>query len=213
MLLDAGANLECRPEHLVEFARLGAAFATALLALERPRVGAAVDWRGARQGHRPHARGARPALRDPLNFIGNIEARDLFTGAADVVVCDGFTGNIALKVGEGLAEAIEEMLRQELDAELVSQIGALLMRRAFDRFRQRVDAAEHGAAPLVGVNGLALIGHGRSSARAVASGVAMAARLAEAKVSERMAARRWRLAHEAGPRLRRPPRCAEVGGL
>lgn len=187
VLLDAGANLECRPEHLVEFGRLGAAFVTALLAVERPRVAllsiGEEPVKGTGLIREAHDRLAKTTL----NFVGNIEARDLFTGAADVVVCDGFTGNVALKVGEGLAEAIGVMLRAELDAELVSQIGALLMRRAFDRFRLRVDAAEHGAAPLVGVNGLMLIGHGRSSARAVASGVTLAARLAEAQVTSRLA--------------------------
>jgi glycerol-3-phosphate acyltransferase PlsX len=122
----------------------------------------------------------------PLNFIGNLEARDLFSGRADVIVCDGFTGNIALKVGEGLVDALEEMLREELGSALVSQIGALLTRRAFARLRQRVDYAEYGAAPLLGVSGLALVGHGRSSPRAVASGVALAARLADAGLVTRL---------------------------
>jgi glycerol-3-phosphate acyltransferase PlsX len=121
-----------------------------------------------------------------LNFIGNLEARDLFTGRADVAVCDGFTGNITLKVGEGLVDALEVMLREELDSALVSQIGALLTRRAFRRFRQRVDYAEHGAALLLGVGAVTLIGHGRSSSRAVESGLAMAVRLIDARVIERI---------------------------
>jgi glycerol-3-phosphate acyltransferase PlsX len=121
-----------------------------------------------------------------LNFIGNIEARELFTGRADVIVCDGFTGNVALKVGEGLVEALTEMLREELGGALVSQIGALLSRRAFERFRQRVDYAEYGAGLLLGVRGLTLVGHGRSSARAVESGIAMAVRLVEGRVVERV---------------------------
>ena len=120
--------------------------------------------------------------RAPLDFIGNLEAREFFTGRADVIVCDGFTGNIALKVGEGLVEALEQMLREELGAALVSQIGALLTRRAFARFQQRVDYAEYGGAPLLGVNGLALVGHGRSSPQAVENGIAMAARLAEQRM-------------------------------
>jgi glycerol-3-phosphate acyltransferase PlsX len=186
VLLDAGANLECRPEHLVEFGRLGSAYAIAAIGLESPRVGLLSIGEEAGKGN-DLIREAHTRLGEiGLNFIGNIEARDLFTGRADVVVCDGFTGNIALKVGEGLAEAIGAMLREELDAELVSQIGALLTRRAFDRFRQRLDASEYGAAPLVGIDGLVLVGHGRSSARAVENGIAMAARLAAAGVMEQL---------------------------
>ena len=186
VLLDAGANMECRPEHLVQFAHLGSAYASVALDLTEPKVGLLSIGEEAGKGN-DLIRDVHHRLRnDSLNFIGNIEAGDLFTGRADVVVCDGFTGNIALKVGEGLVEALEAMLRQELDTELVSQIGGLLMRRAFARFRQRVDYAEYGAAPLLGVRGLALVGHGRSSSRAVGSGIALAARLAESRVVDRM---------------------------
>lgn len=186
VLLDAGANMECRTEHLVQFAHLGVAYASVAMDLARPKVGLLSIGEEARKGtdlvREAHGR----LLAEPLNFIGNIEARELFTGRADVVVCDGFTGNIALKVGEGLVESLEEMLRKELDAAIVSQIGGLLMRRAFARFRQRIDYAEYGAAPLLGVQGLALIGHGRSSSRAVGSGIAMALRLAESRMADRL---------------------------
>lgn len=188
VLLDAGANVECRPEHLVQFAHLGAAYAAVAMDLTAPKVGLLSIGEEAGKGNDlirdTHCR----LSREPLNFIGNIEARELFTGRADVVVCDGFTGNIALKVGEGLVDALEEMLRQELDAPLVSHIGGLVMRRAFARFRQRVDYAEYGAAPLLGVQGLTLVGHGRSSSRAVGSGIAMAVRLAESRTMERLQA-------------------------
>lgn len=188
VLLDAGATVECRPEHLVQFAHLGVAYAAVAMDLAAPKVGLLSIGEEAGKGT-DLTRDTHARLRaEPLHFIGNVEARELFTGRADVVVCDGFTGNIALKVGEGLVESLEEMLRQELDAALVSQIGGLLMRRAFARFRQRVDYAEYGAAPLLGVQGLALVGHGRSSSRAVGSGIAMAARLAGSRVVERMQA-------------------------
>jgi glycerol-3-phosphate acyltransferase PlsX len=188
VLLDAGANLECRPDHLVQFATMGSAYAAASLSVERPRVGLLSIGEEAEKGNElirdTHAR-----LRvSGLNFIGNIEARELFTGRADVIVCDGFTGNVALKVGEGLVEAATEMLREELGGALVSQIGALLSRRAFERFRQRVDYAEYGAGLLLGVRALTLVGHGRSSARAVESGIAMAARLVQGRVVERITA-------------------------
>jgi glycerol-3-phosphate acyltransferase PlsX len=188
VLLDAGANLDCRPSHLVQFARMGAAYAPVAMALAtRPRVGLLSIGEEAGKGN-DLTREAHLLLRDAaIEYIGNIDAREMFTGRADVIVCDGFTGNVALKVGEGVVEAIEQMLREELDAALVSQIGALLSRRAFARFRQRVDYAEYGAAPLLGLRQLALVGHGRSSPRAVASGIAMAAQLAHAGVVPHLA--------------------------
>ncbi len=186
VLLDAGANVECRAEHLVQFGLMGAAYATIVLQVDQPRVGLLSIGEEAGKGT-DLIRDAHAKLRAaPLNFIGNLEARDLFTGRADVVVCDGFTGNIALKVGEGLAESLEHMLREELGGALVSQIGALLTRRAFARLRQRVDASEYGAAPLLGVRQLTLVGHGRSSPRAVESAIGTAVRLLEARVVGRL---------------------------
>ncbi len=186
VLLDAGANVECRADHLVQFGLMGAAYASIVLQVDQPKVGLLSIGEEAGKGN-DLIRDAHAKLGStPLNFIGNLEARDLFTGRADVVVCDGFTGNIALKVGEGMAEALEHMLREELGTALVSQIGALLTRRAFARLRQRVDAAEYGAAPLLGVRQLTLVGHGRSSPRAVESAIGMAVRLIEARVVERL---------------------------
>jgi glycerol-3-phosphate acyltransferase PlsX len=188
LLLDAGASLECRPDHLVQFARMGTTYARVAMEIDRPRVGLLSIGEEAGKGtgviRDAHARLAGTSL----NFIGNLEARDLFSGRADVVVCDGFTGNIALKVGEGLVDAVGRMLADELGAAVTSQIGARLTRHAFERFRQRVDYAEYGAAPLLGLAGLALVGHGRSSARAIENGVAMAAQLAADRMVERVSA-------------------------
>ena len=188
ILLDAGATVECRPEHLVQFAVLGDAYARVALGIERPRVGLLSIGEEAGKGtdlvREAHARLAKA----PLEFIGNLEAREFFSGRADVIVCDGFTGNIALKVGEGLVEAAEEMLREELGAEFVSRIGGLLTRRAFERFKQRVDYAERGGAPLLGLNGVAVIGHGRSTPQAIENGIALAARLAREGLVERLSA-------------------------
>jgi glycerol-3-phosphate acyltransferase PlsX len=186
VLLDAGANVECRAEHLVQFASMGAAYASVELSIQRPRIGLLSIGEEAEKGN-DLIRDAHARLKaSPLEFIGNVDARELFTGRADVVVCDGFTGNITLKVGEGLVEALDEMLREELGHALVSQIGALLTHRAFKRFRKRVDYAESGAGLLLGVKGVTLIGHGRSSARAVESGIAMAVRLVKGHVVELM---------------------------
>jgi glycerol-3-phosphate acyltransferase PlsX len=179
VLLDAGANLDCRPEHLCQFGVLGAAYARLLLHVDHPKVGLLSIGEEAGKGT-DVVRGAYALLeRAPVDFLGNLEAREFFSGRADVIVCDGFTGNIALKVGEGLVEAAEEMLREEMGSQLVSQIGALLTRGAFQRFKQRVDSAESGGALLVGLNGVAVVGHGRSTPQAIANGIAMAARLAE----------------------------------
>jgi phosphate acyltransferase len=189
VLLDAGANPDCRAHHLLQFAEMGVAYARAALDFTStaPRVALLSIGEEAGKGN-DLTREAHHLLRDTtLYYIGNVDAREMFTGRADVIVCDGFTGNVALKVGEGVVEAIQLMLREELDAKLVSQIGALLTRRAFAKFRQRVDYAEYGAAPLLGVRRLALIAHGRSSPRAIESGIVMAARLASAGVVDQLA--------------------------
>jgi glycerol-3-phosphate acyltransferase PlsX len=122
----------------------------------------------------------------PLNFVGNVEARDIFSGTADVIVCDGFTGNVALKLSEGLVEMVEELLGEELQSTFSAQVGSLLSRRAFRRFRKRVDYSEYGGAPLMGVAGLCIVGHGRSSAKAVRNAVAMASRFVSSNVLERV---------------------------
>ena len=112
----------------------------------------------------------------PVHFVGNVEGRDVFAGDADVIVCDGFTGNVTLKVSEGLVETVEALLRDELVATFSGRMGFALSRQAFRRFRRRVDYSEYGGAPLVGLNGLCIVGHGRSSAKAVANAVTMAVR-------------------------------------
>jgi glycerol-3-phosphate acyltransferase PlsX len=188
ILLDAGASVDCRPEHLVQFAFLGEAYARIALGIERPRVGLLSIGEEAGKGT-DLVRDAHGKLsKTSLDFIGNLEAREFFSGRAEVIVCDGFTGNVALKVGEGLVEAAEDMLREELGAEFVTRIGGLLTRRAFERFKQRVDYAERGGAPLLGLNGIVVIGHGRSTPQAIENGIALAARLAREGMVERLKA-------------------------
>ncbi len=187
VLLDVGANLECRANHLVQFGVMGAAYARVDLGLANPRVGLLSIGEEAGKGN-DLIRDAHAGLTAaPVAFVGNIGAQDLFSGRADVVVCDGFTGNIALKVGEGVVDVIDAMLREELSARPVARLGAWLSRAALRRFRQRVDYAEYGGAPLLGVGRVTVVGHGRSSARAVRSGILMAARLVEERVLERLA--------------------------
>src|SRR6202007_2633407 len=122
----------------------------------------------------------------PLAFTGNVEARDVYSGQADVIVCDGFTGNVALKISEGLVEVIENLLREELSSTITMRVGSLLTRRALRHFRRRVDYSEYGGAPLLGVAGVTIVGHGRSSAKAVRNAVAMAYRFAAERFIQRV---------------------------
>ena len=199
VLLDAGANVECRPQHLVQFAAMGRVYARLLLDVEEPRVGLLSIGEEASKGNEL-TRDAHQLLRSsPFNFIGNVEARDVYTGCADVIVCDGFTGNIALKISEGLVEVVEELLREELNRTFSSSVGLLLSRRAFRRFRRRLDYSEYGGAPLLGVAGLCIVGHGRSSVKAVRNALAMAYRFAEQNFVDRVRQEIASLPGETGP--------------
>ncbi len=186
ILLDSGASVECRPHHLVQFAAMGAVYARVALGLERPRVGLLSIGAEETKGNELTREAHRLLKASALNFVGNIEARDLFLDGADVIVCDGFTGNVALKVGEGLVELVEALLREELSRTFHTRFGYLLSRRAFRRFRKRVDYSEYGGAPLLGVGGVCVVGHGRSSAKAVRNAVALAYRFASGDLVGRL---------------------------
>jgi glycerol-3-phosphate acyltransferase PlsX len=188
VLLDSGATVGCRPQHLVQSAVMGAAYARVALELERPTVALLSIGEEETKGN-DLTREAHQLLKSaPVHFIGNIEGRDVFSGAADVIVCDGFTGNVTLKLSEGLVETIESLLHDELAATFGGRVGYVLSRQAFRRFRRRVDYSEYGGAPLVGVNGLCIVGHGRSSSKAVANAVTMAARAVGADLVGRLRA-------------------------
>jgi glycerol-3-phosphate acyltransferase PlsX len=178
VLLDVGASVECRPQHLLQFAVMGSVYARLAFDIERPRVALLSIGEEETKGNDLTREAHRLLKSSPVAFTGNIEARDLYTGSADVIVCDGFTGNIALKVSEGLVDMVETRLRDELSRTLSMRVGSLLTRRALRHFRRRVDYSEYGGAPLLGVSGIAIVGHGRSSAKAVRNAVAMAYRFA-----------------------------------
>jgi phosphate acyltransferase len=187
VLLDSGATVECRPQHLVQFALMGTAYARVALDCPVPRVGLLSVGEEESKGN-DLTRDAHQLLKAaPIAFVGNVEGRHVFAGDADVIVCDGFTGNVTLKISEGLVETIETLLHEELSSTFGTRVGYLLSRQAFRRFRRRVDSAEYGGAPLVGLNGLCIIGHGRSSARAVRNAVAMAARFVSQGLVEKLA--------------------------
>ena len=178
VLVDAGANVECRPQHLLQFAVMGTVYARVAYGTERPRVGLLSIGEEETKGNDLTREAHRLLKAAPINFIGNVEGREIYSGSADVIVCDGFTGNVVLKTSEGMVETVEKLLGDELRGTFSSQVGYLLSRRAFRRFRRRVDYSEYGGAPLLGVAGLAIIGHGRSSAKAIRNAIAMAYRFA-----------------------------------
>ena len=178
VLVDAGANVECRPHHLLQFAVMGSVYARIAYGTDRPRVGLLSIGEEETKGNDLTREAHRLLKASPLNFIGNVEGRDIYSGSADVIVCDGFTGNVVLKTSEGLVDTVEQLLGDELRGTFSSQVGYLLSRRAFRRFQRRVDYSEYGGAPLLGVAGLAIIAHGRSSAKAIRNAIAMAYRFA-----------------------------------
>ena len=154
ILLDSGATVECRPHHLVQFAMMGSAYARVALGCPSPRVGLLSVGSEESKGNEL-TRDAHQLLKSaPIEFVGNVEGRDVYAGDVDVIVCDGFTGNVTLKISEGLVETVERLLHHELSATFGTRVGYLLSRQAFRRFRKRVDASEYGGAPLVGLNGL-----------------------------------------------------------
>jgi len=186
VLLDVGASAECRPSHLLQFAVMGSMYARVAFGIDSPRVALLSTGHEETKGNELTREAHRLLKGSALAFIGNIEARDVYSGAADVIVCDGFTGNVALKISEGLVDVVEELLSEELSRTITMRVGSLLTRRALRRFRRRVDYSEYGGAPLLGVAGVAIVGHGRSSAKAVRNAVAMAYRFAGSRFIERV---------------------------
>jgi glycerol-3-phosphate acyltransferase PlsX len=186
VLLDVGATVECRPAHLLQFAIMGSVYARVAFGIESPRVALLSTGEEETKGNELTREAHRLLKASTLPFIGNIEARDVYTGDADVIVCDGFTGNVALKVSEGVAELAETLLREELSSTITLRVGSLLTRRALRRFRRRIDYSEYGGVPLMGVAGVVIVGHGRSSAKAVRNAVATAYRFAASRFSERV---------------------------
>ncbi len=186
ILLDVGASVECRPQHLRHFGVMGAVYARVALGLSAPRVGLLSIGEEATKGNELTREAHRLLQRAPVAFIGNVEARDVYSGNADVIVSDGFTGNVALKVSEGLVDVMGELLNEELSSTVTLRFGSLLTRRALRHFRKRVDYSEYGGAPLLGVGGVAIVGHGRSSAKAVRNAVAMAYRFVTGQLIQRV---------------------------
>jgi len=170
-ILDIGANPDCKPEHLLQFAVMGCVYSNAVLKIENPRLGLLSNGEEAGKGDQL-VRETFPLLENSgLNFIGNVEGKELFGGEADVVVTDGFTGNVMIKASEAVAKLLTDILKEELMSSKRSKIGALLAKPAFVSLKSKMDPDEIGAAPLLGINGLVFVGHGRSNARAILSAI------------------------------------------
>jgi len=184
LLLDVGANVDSDPDNLLQFAVMGHMYAKNVLKLANPRVGLLSIGEEDSKGN-ALTRDTMPLLRAQagIDFIGNVEGRDLFTGHSDVTVCDGFVGNVALKSIEGAAKLFTTSLREALKSTVTSQVGAMLSRRAFDEFKKRLDYSEYGGAPLLGVRGVCIVGHGSSNEKAIMNGIRVAAEFACAEVN------------------------------
>ena len=184
VLLDMGANADCDAENLVQFAMMGAVYAERVLSITNPRIGLLNIGTEPTKGN-SLALSAYPLLSDAgLNFIGNVEGNDLPQGAADVIVCDGFIGNVVLKFAEGLSSMLFTQIKETVAATLKGKIGGLLLQSSLRSIRKRLDYAEYGGAPLLGVNGVSIIAHGRSNARAIANAIKAAAKASDEKVVE-----------------------------
>lgn len=182
VLMDIGANVDCRPQHLLQFAIMASAFSR-INGVMKPRVGLLTIGEETGKGN-SLIKETYPLLeKSSLNFIGNVEGRDVFQGNVDVIVCDGFVGNICLKVSEGLAEAAMLMLRDEILKSVSAKIGYFFARKAFSSFRKRVDYAEYGGAPLLGINGVGIICHGKSSSQAIKNAILEAAEMVKRNIN------------------------------
>jgi glycerol-3-phosphate acyltransferase PlsX len=186
VVVDVGANVDCEPKMLAQFAVMGETYSRLVLKLKEPRVGLLSIGEEEHKGN-ALTRETTPLLKElGLNFIGNVEGRDIFSGQTDVIVCDGFVGNVALKVSEGLVEMIRDLLREAFAANLTRKLGYLLSRSAFADFKKRVDYAEIGGAPLLGVKGVCIICHGRSDSNAIRNAIRVAADFASSNMNLRI---------------------------
>lgn len=183
VLIDAGANMDPKPRHLVQFAVMGHVYAKDILGKPAPRVGLLSIGLEEGKGNELTKEAFKMLETSSLNFIGNVEGRDIYSGRADVVVTDGFTGNVALKISESLAEMLGAMIKEELTRDLRSKVGAALAQPAIQRFKKRVDYTEMGGAPLLGINGATIICHGASPVKAIKNAVRVAAEWVQADLN------------------------------
>ena len=186
MLLDVGANVDCKPNNLEEFAVMGEIYFRAIFGTSKPTVGLLSIGEEESKGNELTRDSFQLLKQLPLNFVGNVEGRDLYNGEVDVIVSDGFVGNVALKISEGVANLVRATLKDALKATITRQVGALLSRSAFDEFKKRLDHTEYGGAPLLGVRGVCIITHGSSNANAIKNAIRVAGEFAASAVNEKI---------------------------
>jgi glycerol-3-phosphate acyltransferase PlsX len=214
IVLDAGGNVDCKPIHLVQFAIMGSVYARYILKKNSPRIGLLSNGEEEGKGNEL-TRETHEIFKDSsfsyLNYIGYVEGRDIFAGDLDVVICDGFVGNVVLKVTEGVAEAITSILKKEIQASIPAKMGYILAKGALENLKKKVDYAEYGGAPLLGIDGIGIISHGASNAKAIKNAIKVAADCTRNKLNRHLLEE-----FEKNPDLlricnRQPLRCIEEG--
>ena len=188
VLIDAGANLYCKPNNLLQFALMGNTYCEIILGRSNPKVALISTGEEDTKGNELTKETFKLLKEADINFIGNIDGKDIFTGDIDVIVCDGFIGNVILKTSEGLADAIIKMLKREIAGLATGRIGYLFMKPALRNFKKKTDYDEYGGAPLLGINGTCIISHGRSTAKAIRNAIRVASDFAEKKVYDSISA-------------------------
>ena len=189
LLIDCGANVDCRPEYLAQFALMGNAYMQGMRGIQSPRIGLVNNGAESEKGCALTKAAYELLEHSNLRFVGNVEARDITADVADVIVCDGFVGNVALKLSEGLAASLSRILKRELlGSSLAAKLGTLLAKGAFKRVARFVDYAEYGGAPLLGLQGIVIVCHGKSNIKAITSATTMAALFVEKRTNERLVA-------------------------
>jgi glycerol-3-phosphate acyltransferase PlsX len=186
ILVDVGANVDCKPQNLEQFAVMGEIYFRSIFGTRRPRVGLLSIGEEESKGNELTREAYKLLKQIPINFVGNVEGRDLYNGQVDVIVCDGFVGNVALKISEGVVELVREALKDSLRATITRQVGFLLSRKAFVEFKKRVDYTEYGGAPLLGLKGVCIVSHGSSNANAIKNAVRVAAEFAQHEINAKI---------------------------
>ena len=186
ILVDVGANVDCKPQNLEQFAVMGEIYFRSIFGTDRPRVGLLSIGEEETKGNDLTRQAYQLLKQLPVNFVGNVEGRDLYNGQVDVIVCDGFVGNVALKISEGVVELVREALKESLRATITRQVGFLLSRKAFVEFKKRVDYTEYGGAPLLGLKGVCIVSHGSSNANAIKNAVRVASEFAQHQINAKI---------------------------
>lgn len=187
LLLDVGGNVDCKPQHLAQFALMGDVYARNVLGKKQPRIGLLSNGEEESKGNELTRDAHRLLKNAPFNYVGYVEGRDIYNGSVDVIVCDGFVGNVVLKVSEGLAEGIGVMLRREIQQRFWARLGYVLSKPAFSAFKKKLDYAEYGGAPLLGIEGTGVICHGGSSAKAIKNAIRMAHDYVASRLNDKLA--------------------------